>query len=99
MSGASPTKPSVYGGRTTPGVRGATSFMIGTDLAAGKRQRYLARKRKRAAGGAMVHPDWIHACIARNTLVPVHDYLVVTDESARTIADCFAHATAGECEG
>ena len=24
--------------------------MIGTDLAAGKRQRYLARKRKRAAG-------------------------------------------------
>jgi hypothetical protein len=75
-----------YGGVTTPGPSASTSYVIGTALAGGKMQRYLASKSWRASAAAtMLRPEWIHACIAAGMLVPITEYLVVVDRTMHQI--------------
>ena len=75
-----------FGGATTPFPSSSTSYMIGTALASGKMQRYLASKSWRSsAQPAMLRPEWIHDCIAAGALVPATKYLVVKDTTMRQI--------------
>ena len=92
-----------YGGRTTPGQSASTSYIIGTGLSGTKTHRYLKHKSWKAArSAAMLRPEWLHACIAAGTLVPVTAYLVVHNETQNLI-DTFVErdgsAAAGAAAG